>query len=69
MTKRRISKASKRRLMFFGVISLAVIAYFFISLFSYTLKIANLNNEKKKLELELNEKIEDEEDLKKILII
>lgn len=63
MAKRRISKASKRRLMFFGLISLAIIAYFFISLFSYTLKIADLNSEKKKLELELSEKKEDEEDL------
>lgn len=63
MAKRRISKASKRRLMFFGVISLAIIAYFFVSTFSYVLKIANLSSEKKNLELELSEKKENEEDL------
>lgn len=61
--RRRVSKASKRRLMFFGLISLAVIIYFFVSLGSYTYKIINLNNEKKKLETELNEKKESEEDL------
>ena len=63
MAKRRISKASKRRLMFFGVISLAIVAYFFVSTFSYVLKIANLSSEKKNLELELSEKKENEEDL------
>lgn len=63
MAKRRISKASKRRLMFFGIISLAVITYFFVSSISYVFKIANLSSEKKKLELELSEKKETEEDL------
>lgn len=64
MAKRRISKASKRRLMFFGLISLAIIVYSFTCFVSYTLKIANLTSEKKKLELELSEKKESEEDLK-----
>ena len=46
--RRRISRASKRRLMFFGLISLAIIIYSFISLGTYTFKIFTLTNEKKK---------------------
>lgn len=61
--KRRVSKASKRRLMFFGIISLAIIIYFFISLGTYVLKISNLSSEKRKLENELTEMKESEEDL------
>lgn len=61
--RRRISRASKRRLMFFGLISLAIIIYSFISLGTYTFKIFTLTNEKKKLENELIEMKESEEDL------
>ena len=61
--RRRVSKASKRRLMCFGILSIAIIIYFFISLGTYVLKIANLSNEKKKLEQELVEMKESEEDL------
>lgn len=61
--KRRVSKASKRRLMFFGIISLAIIIYFLISLGTYALKISNLSSEKRKLENELTEMKESEEDL------
>lgn len=61
--KRRVSKASKRRLMFFGIISIAIIIYFFISLGTYFFKIVKLSNEKKNLENELIEKQESEEDL------
>lgn len=61
--RRRISKASKRRLMIFGLISLAIIIYSFISLGTYTFKIFTLTNEKKKLENELIEMKESEEDL------
>ena len=49
--------------MFFGIISLAVITYCFVSLGTYTYKIFTLSNEKKKLENELIEKKEKEEDL------
>lgn len=61
--RRRVSKASKRRLMCFGVLSFVIIIYFFISLGTHVLKIANLSNEKKKLENELIEMKESEEDL------
>lgn len=61
--KRKISKASKRRLVIFGTISLAIIIYFFISFGTYIFKIANLTNEKRNLEKELVEKKESEEEL------
>lgn len=61
--RRRVSKASKRRLMCFGILSIAIIIYFFISLGTHILKITNLSNEKKKLESELLEMKESEENL------
>lgn len=50
MAKRRISKASKRRLTFFGTISLLAILYFTFSLVYNIYTIYNLSLEKKKLE-------------------
>lgn len=61
--KRRLSKASKRRLIIFGFVSLVIIIYFFISLATYAFKIVNLTSEKKKLENELIEMKDSEEDL------
>lgn len=61
--KRRVSKASKRRLIIFGFVSLVIIIYFFISLGTYAFKIVNLTSEKKKLENELIEMKDSEEDL------
>lgn len=50
MAKRRITKASKRRLSFFGVISVGAIIYFLISLIFNIYTIYNLSIEKKALE-------------------
>lgn len=50
MAKRRISKASKRRLTFFGTISLIAILYFGFSLIYNAYLIIDLTNEKKNLE-------------------
>ena len=50
MAKRRISKASKRRLTFFGTISLIAIVYFCFSLIYNAYLIIDLTNEKKSLE-------------------
>jgi len=61
MPKRRISKASKRRLTFFGTISLIAIAYFFFSLLYNIYTIYDLTMEKKSLEnlyVELQEETE-----------
>lgn len=61
MTKRRISKASKRRLTFFGTISLVAIVYFFFSLIYNAYNIYDLSMEKRKLEkfyVELQDKAE-----------
>ena len=50
MTKRRISRASKRRLTFFGTISLIAIIYFCFSLIYNVYDIYKLSMEKKRLE-------------------
>lgn len=50
MAKRRISKASKRRLTFFGTLSLIAIFYFIFSLFYNAYVIYDLVQEKDKLE-------------------
>lgn len=62
MPKRRISKASKRRLTVFGTLSVIVIISFFISLIYSGYSIYTLSKEKNKLEKEyirLQEKAED----------
>ena len=61
MPKRRITRASKRRLTFFGTISLIAIVYFCFSLLFNVYTIINLTKEKKQLEnlyLELQEEAE-----------
>ncbi|MBQ9072552.1 MAG: septum formation initiator family protein [Bacilli bacterium] len=62
MPKRRISKASKRRLTFFGTISVVAIVYFIFSLIYNIYTIYNLNLEKKALDnkyIELQAKAEE----------
>ena len=61
MSKRRITKASKRRLTLFGSISLVVIIYFCFSLIYNIYTIYDLSKEKKNLEnlyIELQEETE-----------
>lgn len=50
MAKRRITKASKRRLSFFGTISIIAIIYFIFSLLYNIYALYNLTIEKKELE-------------------
>lgn len=50
MAKRRISKASKRRLTVFGSLSIVVVIYFSFSLIYNIYTIFSLNMEKKNLE-------------------
>lgn len=62
MAKKKISKASKRRLVVFGTISVFIIFYFLFSAGYYTYKIYNLKVQEKNLnqkliELERQEKI------------
>ena len=62
MPKRRITKASKRRLTIFGTISLIAIIYFLISLVYSCYSIYNLTQEKARLEnlcVELEKEAED----------
>lgn len=61
MAKRRITKASKRRLTFFGTISLVAIVYFCFSLIYNIYTIYDLMKEKRELEnlyVELQEEAE-----------
>lgn len=46
---KKITKASKRRLMLFGTLSAFIIIYFFITISIYAIKIYNLNIEKENL--------------------
>ena len=64
MKKKKITKASKRRLVVFGTISLIVIGYFVIlSCYNY-FKITSLNKEYKELQDDLSELKREEKDLK-----
>jgi len=64
MAKRRISKASKRRLSFFGPFCLIAIISFLISLSINVYTIYKLNIEKKQLEDKLLSLQEESEELK-----
>lgn len=62
MSRRRITKASKRRLTIFGTISVIAIIYFCVSLIYSVYSIYSLSVEKKELDklyVELQEKAED----------
>jgi hypothetical protein len=50
MPKRRITKASKRRLTIFGTVSVFAIIYFFVNLIYTGYTIYNLTTEKKELD-------------------
>ncbi len=64
MAKKRITKASKRRLVFFGTISLGVIVYFITSFTYYAVNIYQLKQEEKTLKEDLNILKADEKNLK-----
>ena len=62
--KKRMSKSSKRRLVFFGPICIFAFGYFAFCLTTSVVKIYNLYQEKNDLEKELEVLKEDEEELK-----
>ena len=62
-TKKKIPKASKRRLMIFGTLSIVVMGYFFVTLITYTIRINDLKEEEKNLNNELIALKEDAEEL------
>lgn len=64
MTKKRITKASKRRLVFFGTISFVMIVYFFASFTYYAVNIYQLQQQEKALKQDLNILKADEKNLK-----
>jgi Septum formation initiator len=62
--RKKISKASKRRLMIFGTLSLVVMTYVCINLVTYTYRIKKLTDEQNKLATELKQMKESEKELK-----
>ncbi len=64
MEKKKITKASRRRLFLFGGVSLFLIGYFFFSVIEYSYSISNLNKEKASLENKLLALKEEEQNLK-----
>ncbi len=67
MVKRKVTKASKRRLLFFGSISILIISYFIINTFSMLLNIKNLSLEQQTLQNDLSKLQEEETNLTKEL--
>lgn len=53
--KSRITKASKKRLIVFGTLSLIMIGYFSFTVLFYLYKLNNLNSQKKQLNTNLTE--------------
>lgn len=64
MAKKKITKASKRRLLLFGTISIAVIISFFVSLSCYIVDIYNLKHEENELAEKIKELEHNEDNLK-----
>lgn len=54
-TKRRISKASKRRLLTAGLFSIFLFLYFCFTVVTYTYKIVSLTNQESNLKIKLNQ--------------
>ena len=63
MTKKKVTKASKRRLLLFGSVSVVIIVYFLVSLFTYMSDIYNLKREEYKLTQDLIELQGEEKEL------
>ena len=51
--KKKVSKASKRRLMVFGILSIMAIVYFFVTLFGYTYSYISWKKEENNLKNQL----------------
>ncbi|MFA5603659.1 MAG: septum formation initiator family protein [Bacilli bacterium] len=64
MAVRKISKASKRRIMTFGIASIFIIFYFFVNSVQYIININKLENEEKRLAQELSDLKSEESNLK-----
>jgi len=63
MARKKVTKASKRRLLLFGSMSVIAIIYFFVSLSTYVIDIYNLKIEEKRLNEELVSLKSDEKNL------
>jgi len=63
MAKKRVKKVVKRRLMFFGTISLVCIGYFIFTFSYHIYTLVDLNNQKKQLENSYIKLVNDAEEL------
>ena len=64
MKRKKIAKSSKRRLLIFGTLSIILIGYSFICLFSYLYKIKDLQNTNSSLNKKLHDLQTKEQNLK-----
>ena len=64
MAKKKVTKASKRRLVIFGTCSCLMVGYFFFSAMEYAYSITKLENQKSVLEEQLVSLKEEEQNLK-----
>lgn len=64
MAQKRVTRASKRRLLFFGTISVVTIFYFIFSVFNYAMNIYRLQKEERELTQNLTSLKSDEKRLK-----
>lgn len=62
--KKKITKASKRRLMIFGTISCFIMGYLLVNLVTYSYQIKKLSDEQARLTQDLKKLKENESDLK-----
>lgn len=64
MAQKKITRASKRRLMLFGTLSIGIIFYFIFSVSHYAINIYRLQKEEKQLKEDLVSLKSDEKNLK-----
>ena len=64
MSKKKIPKASKKRLVVFGTLSIIIILYFLFQLLFYTYKIYDLKKEQSKLDKNYTSLKKDEKELR-----
>lgn len=63
MKKKKISKSSKRRLLFLGSFSVFAIVYCFVTISTYVINIYNLRSDQRKLSNQLSELKEEQQNL------
>lgn len=68
MSKKKVSKASTRRIFTLGLVAICFVFYFLFTAFEYLISISKLSNEKKELTSELNSLKEEEKNYKNDIV-